>query len=107
MKSDIIIFIFGAGIATYLTRFPLIVLAKKKEIPAWLLKYMSYIAPSILTALIVPHIFIQEGKLDLSFSNVYILAAGITSIVAYFTKNMLVSVITGICSVGLLTFLIK
>jgi len=73
MKSDIIIFILGAGIATYLTRFPLLVIARKKDIPKSLLKYMGYIAPSILTALIAPAIFINKGRLDLSFSNIYIL----------------------------------
>lgn len=107
MKNDILIFIIGAGIATYLTRFPLLVLSRKKEIPEGLLKYMEYIAPSILTALIVPAIFIQNGKLNWSFSNIYIIAAIITSLVAYFSKNMLVSVITGICSVGLLSLLIQ
>lgn len=107
MKSDVLIFILGAGIATYLTRFPLLVLSKKKDIPKGLLKYMGYIAPSILTALITPAIFIQKGKLYLSFSNIYIVAAIITSLVAYFSKNMLVSVITGICSVGLLSLIIK
>jgi branched-subunit amino acid transport protein len=107
MKSDTIVFILGAGIATYLTRFPLLILAKKKDIPKGLLKYMGYIAPAILTALITPAIFIKQGKLDLSFSNTYIFAAIITSLVAYFTKNMLISVITGVCSVGLLALLIR
>lgn len=107
MKSEIIIFILGAGIVTYLTRFPLLVLSKKKDIPEGLLKYMRYIAPSILTALITPAIFIQNNKLNLSFSNIYIIAAIITSLVAYFSKNMLASVITGVCCVGMLSLLIN
>lgn len=107
MKIETLIIIFGAGALTYLTRFPLMLLSGKKEIPDWLIKYMSYIAPAVLTALIVPAIFIKQGKLDISFSNEYITAAVITASVAYFTKNMLASVITGICTVGLLMYIIK
>jgi branched-subunit amino acid transport protein len=107
LKPEIAFIIFGAGIATYLTRFPIMILSGKKEIHAWLIKYMSYIAPAVLTALIVPAIFIKQGKLDLSFKNEYITAAIITAAVAYYTKNMLASVITGICTVGLLMYLMR
>jgi branched-subunit amino acid transport protein len=107
VKSDIIMVIIGAGIATYFTRFPLMVLSGKREIPGWLVKFMSFIAPSVLTALIVPVIFIKQGSLDISLSNEYVIAAAITGIAAYLSKNMLVSVITGICTVGLLMYFIR
>ena len=68
---------------------------------------MSYIAPAVLTALIVPVIFINEGKIDVSFTNEYITASIITAVVAYFSKNMLASVITGICTFGLFLYLVK
>ncbi len=104
MKSDIFLVILGAGMATYLTRFPLMILSGKREIPSWLVKLMNFIAPAVLTALIVPVILIKQGQLDVSLSNEYIIAAIITAGVAFFSKNMLASVITGICTVGLLTY---
>lgn len=33
MKTDVVIFIIGAGIATYLTRFPMMILSNKKSYP--------------------------------------------------------------------------
>jgi branched-subunit amino acid transport protein len=64
------------------------------------------IAPAILTALIVPTIFTSEGRVDISLNNYYIPAAAITILVAYFSKSMLASIITGLCTVGLLTWLL-
>lgn len=105
MKIDIALIVIGAGLVTYSTRFPLMILSGKIKIPVWLEKYLSYIAPAVLTALIVPVIFIKQGKLDFSLTNEYIAAAVLTAIVAYFSKNMLVSVICGILTVAVLSYL--
>lgn len=104
MNNGIIITILGAAAATYLTRFPLMIFSGKK-IPPWLIRYMSFIAPAILTALIVPMVFIKQGRFDVSLSNNYFIAAIITAIVSYFSKNMLASLIAGICSVALLALI--
>lgn len=106
MNSGIIIALAGAALVTYLTRFPLMLLSGRKEIPPKLARFMGFIAPAVLTSLIVPAIFIKEGKLDISLSNEYIIAAVVTAIVSYFSKNMLASVITGICTVGVLMYLL-
>ena len=91
---------------TYCTRFPLMILSGTKEISPKLTKFMSFIAPAVLTSLIVPAIFVNEGKVDFSLDNKYMIAAVITVIAAYFSKNMLVSVITGVCSVGILMYIL-
>lgn len=105
MNSGLILAIVGAAAATYLTRFPLMLLSGKKEIPGWLVNYMKFIAPAVLTSLIVPAILIKEGRLELSLSNNYIIAAIITAVVSCFSKNMLISLVAGICTVGILTYI--
>ena len=106
MSYNMLLIIIGAGVATYCTRFPLMLLSNKNEISPELTKLMSFIAPAVLTSLIVPVIFIRNGGIDISFSNTYIIAAIITAIAAYISKNMLVSVITGISAVGILMYLL-
>ena len=106
MNSGIILTIAGAAMATYLTRFPLMLLTGRSRVPQWLIGYMKFIAPSVLTALIVPAIFIKNGKLDISASNEYIFASLITAAVAYFSKNMLAAVISGVATVALLVYVI-
>lgn len=104
MNNEIIITILGAAIVTYLTRFPLMILSEKK-IPPALIKYLSFIAPAVLTALIAPMIFIKQCRVDISLSNNYFIAAIVTALASYFSKNMLVSLIAGICSVALLSLM--
>ncbi len=105
MNTEIILLIFGAAIATYLTRFPLMIFSGRGDISKKTVKFMSFIAPAVLTSLIVPIIFIREGSVNLSLGNLYIPAALITVLAAYYSRNMLISVITGISTVGLLMLL--
>ena len=82
------------------------VISGKREIPPKLTKFMSFIAPAILTSLIVPTIFISKGNIDISFNNKYLIAAVITILAAYFSKNILVAMITGITTVGILMYVL-
>ena len=106
MSIRMIFIILGASIVTYCTRFPLMVISGKREIPPKLTKFMSFIAPAILTSLIVPTIFTSQGNIDISFNNKYLIASVITALVAYFSKNMLVAMITGITTVGILIYVL-
>lgn len=102
MGNGVFFVILGAAAATYFTRFPLLVLSGR--VPEWLKRLMSFIAPAVLTALIVPNIFINEGKPGISLSNIYLIAAAVTALIVYYTKNMLLSVVSGVLIVGLLNF---
>lgn len=105
MSAKMIGIILGAGLATYFTRFPMMLLSNNKEISPKLSQFMSFIAPAVLTALIVPAIFLKEGKFAVSLNNPYIIASGITVLVAYVTKKMLITVLTGICTVAMLMYM--
>jgi branched-subunit amino acid transport protein len=106
MNSGVIVALAGAALATYFTRFPLMLLSGKWNVPLKLDRFLSFIAPAVLTALIAPAVVIRQGRLDISLSNKYIVAAIVTVIVSYFSKNMLASVITGVCTVGMLMYIL-
>lgn len=102
ISKEMLLLIAGAALATYFTRFPLMILSEKVNFSPKMTKFMSFIAPAVLTSLIVPVIFIQDGVIWISPANMYIPASIITVLVAYYTRNMLASVVTGIISVALL-----
>lgn len=104
MNKEIILIIAGAALVTYCTRFPLLVFAGKK-VPKPVERYLRYLAPAILTALIVPFILFNHGRFDISFKNDYLIAAIITGLIAYLSKNTLVAVLTGVLTVGLTVWL--
>jgi branched-subunit amino acid transport protein len=105
MSHDIILIIAGAALVTYGTRFPLLIYAGPKHIPAWLKQYLGLIAPAVLTALIVPAVFIKQGRPDFTPANEYLLAAILSAVIAYFFKNTLLVVISGVLTVALLIYL--
>ncbi len=104
MNKEIIFIIAGAALVTYCTRFPLLVFAGKK-VPKPVEQYLRYLAPAILTALIVPFVVLKNNSINISFKNDYLIAAIITGVVAYFSKNTLIAVLTGVLTVGLTVWL--
>jgi len=104
MSREMLLVILGAGLATYCTRFPLLLIADKRRMPQGLAKFMSFIAPAVLTALIVPAIFIRQGNIYISLNNDYLLSAIVTVLAAYSSRNMFITVVTGLCAVALFVF---
>ncbi|UYI49294.1 AzlD domain-containing protein [Vibrio natriegens] len=64
-------------------------------------KILSYASPAVLTAIWAPIVFIPEGELGLSLQNPFFLAAIIAVLIAYLTKNVLMTTI-----VSMVTFLL-
>lgn len=62
------------------------------------LTFLSYSAPAVLTAIFAPIVFIREGELALSLDNSYLIAAVLAVLLAYTTRNIL---LTTVVSMGL------
>ncbi len=54
---------------------------------------LSYSGPAVMTALWAPIVFIQDEDLALSSDNPYLLAALVAGLLAWFTRNVLLTVI--------------
>ena len=82
---QLLLTLFGCGLVTYLTRMPTLVFAGKWKIPEKARRFMSYIGPSILTALIVPSVFLTDAGFDPNpLTNLYILPAAVVIAVSFF-----------------------
>ena len=99
--------LFGCGLVTYLTRMPTLVFAGKWKIPEKARRFMSYIGPSILTALIVPSVFLTDAGFDPNpLTNLYILPAAVVIAVSFFWKKPLPAILAGIASAFLLSLVL-
>ncbi|WP_434361903.1 AzlD domain-containing protein [Parasalinivibrio latis] len=54
---------------------------------------LSFSGPAVMTALWAPIVFIQDGELALSTDNPYLLSALVAGSLAWFTRNVLLTVI--------------
>lgn len=56
-------------------------------------KLLSYSSPAVLTAIWAPIVFLQEGNLDISVHNPYLISAILAALIAWKTKNVLITAI--------------
>jgi branched-subunit amino acid transport protein len=91
--------IFGMALVTFLPRFlPLYVLTRL-EVPRVVEVWLRYVPVSVLAALIVPGVLMQDRQFYFSFGNSYLLASVPAFLVASLTKNMLLTITAGMCVV--------
>jgi branched-subunit amino acid transport protein len=99
------IMIFG-GLLTYVTRLSFILLFGYVDIPAWLRKALKYVPPSVLTALIFPELLLHSGSLDISAGNLRLLAGGTAIAVAWRTRNVWFTILSGMIALIVLQALL-
>ncbi len=81
-----------AGVATYATRLSFIQLYGRRTIPDWMARSLRFVPPAVLTAIIFPELLMHSGGLDLSIGNFRLLAGMVAALVAWRTKNVLLTV---------------
>jgi len=90
------------GLITFGMRFSLIYLFGRFEIPEMIRKALHYVPPAVLSAIIFPELFIREGALNLTLDNHRLLAGVVAVLVAWFSKNILITIIAGMIALFLL-----
>ncbi|PKL08243.1 MAG: hypothetical protein CVV51_09980, partial [Spirochaetae bacterium HGW-Spirochaetae-7] len=86
------------GLITFGIRFSLIFLFGRFEIPQTLRKALHYVPPAVLSAIIFPELFYHGNRIVLSFDNTRLLAGIIAIVVAWFSKNTLLTIVAGMAA---------
>ncbi|GAB4505427.1 MAG: hypothetical protein Fur0043_24220 [Anaerolineales bacterium] len=92
------------GLLTFGTRFSFIYLLGRFEIPQTMRRALRFVPPAILSAIIVPELMVQQGHLFLSPFNFRLLAGCIAVLVAWKTRNTLLTILCGMAALLLLQF---
>jgi branched chain amino acid efflux pump len=92
------------GLITFGMRFSLIYLLAEGrfELPETIRRALHYVPPAVLSAIIFPELFLPNGSLDLSVGNTRLLAGLIAILVAWFTRNTLITILAGMLALFLL-----
>jgi branched-subunit amino acid transport protein len=94
------------GLLTFVIRFSFIYLFGKFHIPETMRRALHYVPPAVLSAIVFPELLLPNGTLDLSFTNYRLLAGLVAMLVAWWTKNILVTIIVGMIALFILRFLL-
>jgi branched-subunit amino acid transport protein len=92
------------GLITFGMRFWLIYLFGKFEVPELIRKALHYVPPAVLSAIIFPELFLRAGALNITLDNYRLLAGVVAVLVAWFSKNTLITIIAGMMALFLLQF---
>jgi branched-subunit amino acid transport protein len=94
--------LLATGFITYGIRLSLIVLYGKQEMPARFQQALRYVPPAVLSAIIFPEVFLTGGELNLSFDNPRLLAGVLAALVAWWTKNIVLTIVIGMSALLIL-----
>jgi branched-subunit amino acid transport protein len=98
-----LVMLFG-GLITFGMRFSLIYLFGRFQVPEALRRALHYVPPAVLSAIIFPELFLQNEKLNMTFDNHRLLAGLVAVLVAWFSKNTLLTIIAGMIALFILQF---
>lgn len=87
--------LIAMGAVTFLSRISMIVLLGRVEIPDLVRRALKYVPPAVLSAIIAPALLRPAGPLDLSLGNVRLLAGLAATLVAWRTRNVLLTIAVG------------
>lgn len=91
------------GVITFALRLSFIGALGQRPLPPLLVRALRYVPPAVLTAIIVPELVLPGGQLDLSLGNARLVAGVLAAVVAWLSKNVLLTVGAGMAALWILT----
>lgn len=99
---NIWLIIIGMGIITYLIRLTPILLLERVGMRSELQQALKFVPAAVLSAIIFPELLMPGGTLDISLGNERLLAGLLAAVVAWRTKNILVTIGVGMVALWIL-----
>ena len=95
-----------AGLLTYFTRMAMIALISREMLSERVKEVLAYVPSAVFPAIIFPAIFINDNGTFVEINDPKIFASIIAIIVGYFSKNIILTILSGLISYWLLIFFI-
>ncbi len=89
--------IFIAGLLTYAIRLSFILLLERFSMPDWFRRALRFVPAAVMSAIILPGLVDpnSKGQVDISLHNAQLLAGVVAILVAWRTKNVLLTIVVG------------
>ncbi|HLF02426.1 MAG TPA: AzlD domain-containing protein [Anaerolineales bacterium] len=87
--------IIAAGLLTFAIRLSFIVVFGQRPIPGMVRRALRFVPAAVLTAIIFPELLMPGKQFDLSLGNARLLAGLLAAVVAWRTRNVLLTIVAG------------
>ena len=95
-----------AGLLTYFTRMAMIALVSREMLSERFKEVLAYVPSAVFPAIIFPAIFINDYGSFVEINDPKIFGAIVATIVGYFSKNIIATIISGLISYWFLIFIV-
>jgi branched-subunit amino acid transport protein len=98
--------LIAGGLLTYGIRLSFILLFSQTAAPPLLQRALRFVPPAVLSAIVAQELFYHSGTLNFGLSNLRLLAGLAAMLVAWRTKNTLLTIVVGMLALFLLQWLL-
>jgi branched-subunit amino acid transport protein len=96
MDQELIFYtMLGMAAVTYIPRMLPIMFLASRSMPGFLIRWLSYVPISVLSAMLLPELLVKNNNIDFSLDNIFLLTAIPTMLVGWLTKSLYLTVFTG------------
>ena len=99
-----VILIAGMAAVTYAIRYPIIALLGRVSIPPRFFDLLRFVPVAVLTAIIIPALLMPQDVIDFSLHNIRLLAGLLAILIAWRTRNLLLTICIGMVGLWILQF---
>jgi len=105
---EIALLIFLMSLVTFVPRVLPVLLLARRTLPEPVERWLSYVPVAVLAALLAPSLFAPTGEINLAFSiNPAFWVSIPVFTIAYFTRNLFITVLSGMFLIALVRLLIS
>jgi branched-subunit amino acid transport protein len=90
------------AVGTFLIRISFILLLSNRDVPPLLSSALRFVPPAVLTALVVPQILTRTNTMEISLANPQLVAGIVAVLVAWRTRNVLLTILGGMAVLWIL-----
>lgn len=94
------------GVLTVVIRASFILLWGRMDVPKGLQRALRFVPSAVLSAIIAPELLIRDGSLALSLGNARLIAGLLAILVAWRTRNVLLTIAVGMLALWGLQWLV-
>lgn len=95
-----------AGFATFFMRFSMFSGLITRPLPSGFDRYLRYVPIAVLSAIIAASVFVDPTTGAATIANTRVIAAAVAAAVAWFSRSVIATIVTGLGSLWILDALI-
>jgi branched-subunit amino acid transport protein len=96
-----------AGLLTFTTRLSFILLLDRFKVPDWFRRGLRFVPGAVLSAIILPELATHNAAFDFSLQNPQLYAGALAVLVAWRTKNVLLTILAGMATLLILQVFLR